>query len=211
MANCLVDCVDDIPLKYDNAGCAPVLRKYGYNYFVLFKCGTTFTDIFDATEWETKIASGAVVVSPSFGTFQPGQSNTSTIADGCGNLYPEFTTTPWTFTTPSTEADYEDEDWWFAFSDSYKGYTMGYLNCDGRFYLNNETVAAIKAWTTGDLAAIDPGVEISLTSFPQFIQGPNGVGKAGIWSVQGEFIHDKMFRSVELAGVYAVITAAVAP
>lgn len=211
MANCIIGCTDDIPLKYDNAGCAPVVRKHGFNYFVLIKCDTTFTDIMDADEWASKIASGDIVVSPSFGAFAPGQSTTATIPDGCGNTYPEFMTTPWTFTTYSTEADYEDEDWWYALSNSYKGYLLFFVNCDGRLYMNDAAITAIKAWTTGALALGEVGFDISLTSTPQFIQGANGAGKAGLWTVSGEITHDKMIRSVEIPGVYAALTATVAP
>jgi hypothetical protein len=211
MADCIVGCAEDIPVRYDNAGCAPVIRAFGYNRFVLFKCGVSFTDILDTDEWADKITSGDVIVSPSFGTFTPGTPNVSTIPGGCGETYPEYMETPWNFSTPSTDAGYDDEDWWFAVSEGYNGYTMGYINCDGRLFLNDTVAAAWRAWTTGALAATDPGFKISLTQLPIFGVGPNGVGKAGIWTVAGNFIHTKNIRSIEIPGLVAVLTAEVAP
>lgn len=203
--DCLINCTGDIPARYDIDNCAPVFRKFGYNGFVAFKCGLEFTDMLDTTEWETKITAGDIILSPSFGTFTLGETSTTTIPGGCGEEYPEFSETPWTFTTPSTSDDYTDEDFWYFFSRYANGYTMGYLNCDGRLYLDDASITIIKAAqvAVSTAAVTGPGLTISLTNKPSWKEGPNGVGKAGIWSVAGKFIHDETFRSVEIPGLTA--------
>lgn len=206
---CILDCVDEIPARYDQGLCAPVFRKHGFSGWVAFKCGLAFTDFFDTAEWETKIEAQDIIVSPSFGTFTPGATTTSTIQGGCGEVYPEFSVTAWTYTTPSTKADYTDEDFWYLFNRNANGYTLGYINCDGMLYLNDTTASLVKAWTTGDLAITNPGFSISITNRPQFIAGPNGIGKAGIWSMAGEFTDSDVHRGVEVPGLATVLKSTV--
>lgn len=210
MDNCLFDCVDEIPKRYDEGNCKPIFRKSGYNRFLSFKCGIAFDDILDPNEWETKIENGDIIVSPAFGDFVLGETTPSTIQGGCGELYVEFSTTAWTFTTPSTSEDYSDEDWWYLFNKSANGYTLGYVNCEGRLYLDDESIKSIKSVETGAVPISSPGFQMSLTNMPKFGEGPNGKGKAGIWTVSGEFIHDESFRSVEIPGFVNAINGAVA-
>lgn len=198
---CILDCVDVIPERYDLGNCKPEFRPFGYQGFLLIKCGVTFTDIMDVSEWVTKIEAGDVLLAPSFGTWTPGTATTSTIVGGCGEIYTEFAETPITFTTPSTKDDYTDEDWWHAFDQNSNGYTLGYMNCEGRLYLNDAAVTAIKAWTTGDLAFGNPGFNFNVTAKPQWVVGPNGVGRAGIWSTALSIIQSEVHRSVEIAGL----------
>lgn len=157
----------------------------------------------DPTEWGTKVTAGDIIVGPLFGSFVPGDTTAATIADGCGTLYTEYAETPWTFSTPSTADDYTDEDWWDSFNKNAMGYTFGYLNCEGRLYLNDDAVTTIKAAQAvpGEAAVTNPGLQMSLTSLPTFKKGPNGDGKAGIWEVSGKFIHASVFRSVEIPGL----------
>ncbi len=202
---CLIGCVGEVPERYDLGNCEAVLRAYGFQGFVLFKCGLTFTDILDSDEWVTKIAAGDIILAPSFGTWTPGAATTSTLTDGCGNTQTEFSETPITFTTYSTKDDYTDEDWWYAFKKNAKGYTLGYINCDGRIYLNSATIASIRAWTTGALAITNPGFNFNVVSIPQWLVGPNGVGKAGIWSVNLTIVENDVHRSAEIAGVVTAL------
>lgn len=208
---CKINCTGDLEERYDAGLCAPVFRKYGYNRFVAIKCGTSFTDIKDSTEWDTKLADGDVVVSPDFGKFTLGTPSTSTIPGGCGEEYPEFTETTWEFTTPSTASDYTDEDYWYFFSKYAIGYTMGYLNCEGRLYLNDDAIAVIRESGAGAAAVSDPGLQISLTEKPMFIEGPNGAGKAGLWRAAGKFIHSQMIRSCEIPGLIESLFPVVTP
>lgn len=202
---CLLDCVGEIPERYDLGNCDAILRAYGFKGFVLFECGISFTDIRDGDEWAIKVAAGSIILAPSFGTWTPGAATTSTLTDGCGNIQTEFSETPVTFTTYSTKDDYTDEDWWFAFKKNYKGYTLGYINCEGRIYLNAATLALDRATPSGVLAVSDPGFNFSVVSIPQWLVGPNGVGKAGIWSVNLTIVENDVHRSMEIAGLAAAL------
>ena len=64
-------------------------------------------------------------------------------------------------------------------------------------------------WTSGDLASGNPGFNFSLTQTPVWGVGPNGVGKAGIWSTAMSLITSKVLRSVEIPGLVEVLKAAV--
>jgi hypothetical protein len=204
---CQVDCADEIPQRYDSGECAPIFRKFGSSLFVAFKCGLSFINLKDTAEWATKIAAGDIIVSPSFGNFAVGEGTTATVQGGCGETYPEYTETPFTFTTPSTSEDYSDEDWWYSFKKSAAGYTIAYLNCEGVIYPNDNTVAAYKAATTGAVPVSNPGFGMSLDSTPQFILGPNGIGKAGIWSVKGKISGSEVHRGIEIPGLYTILKA----
>jgi len=201
---CLINCTDALPKRYDEGLCEPIFRKFGYDQFVAFKCGIEFTDIMDVAEWTTKIQAGDIIASPGFGMFELGETTDSTIENGCGKTFAEFSETPWSFSTPSTKEDYSDEDWWYMFQKAARGYTLGYLNCDGRIYLNKEAITAIKAGG-GAVSLKNPGLEMDLTSTPKFTEGPNGKGKAGLWKVEGKFIHKGVFRSAEIPGLKAAL------
>ena len=222
MPNCDSACIGDIPQKYDDAGCDVKLRKYGYTRFGAIKCTSEFADILNTTpstsDWAQLIASGDVVMGPKFGTFTIGDTTTSTIQDGCGTLLPEFADTGWTFTTPSTAEDYSDEDWYYFFDKYAKNYTLFYMDgCDGgdRIYLNDTVISAIRlsqgfGSTVGSGAAVPatfPGFGLSITQTPKWSQGPNGLGKAGIWSMAGTFSTVGVVRSATIPGLRQLLEA----
>ncbi len=202
---CKMNCVDALSKRYDEGLCEPVFRPFGHDQFIAFKCGIEFKDILDVTEWQDKIKNNEIIVSPGFGDFELGETSTTIFTDGCGVDYPEYSETPWTFMTPSTSDDYSDEDFWYTFKKAAAGYTIGYLNCEGMLYLNDEAVIAIKAADGGAINIFDPGLQMSLSNIPKWSEGQNGKGKAGIWKVEGKFIHKEVFRGVEIPGLSKVL------
>ena len=44
-----------------------------------------------------------------------------------------------------------------------------------------------------------------MVSIPQWLVGPNGVGKAGIWSVNLTIVENDVHRSAEIAGVVTAL------
>lgn len=216
------NCVGSIPKRYDNVECKPALRPYGYSQFGAIKCDAVFTDILDTTpttsEWAQFIADGTVVLGPKSGTFTIGDTTTATIQDGCGNLFPEFSDTTWTFTTPSVEENYADEDWFYFFNEYASNYTLFYLEGCGasdRVYLNNNVISAIRASQgygtvigTGDpVPATLPGFNLSITQKPKWSIGPNGVGKSGIWTMGGTFSSLGVDRSADIPGLRVLTEA----
>lgn len=215
-------CIGEIPAKYDNSGCDVNLRKYGFTVFGAIKCTAEFTDILDTTavtsDWATLIASGDVVIGPKFGTFTLGDTTTATLTDGCGNPIPEYADTAWTFSTPSTAADYSDEDWYYFFNKYANNYTLFYLDgCEGgnRIYLNDDVITAIRAsqghgavvGTGAAVPASFPGFNMSITQTPKWSVGQNGPGKAGIWTMAGTFSTAGVVRSAEIPGLRTLLGA----
>lgn len=207
MSICTLDCLDEnnlIPASYDEGKCAPVLRDFGYKTFILIKCGFAFTNILDAAEWDAAIAAGDIIAGPKFGNLAFGDETVDTWTDGCGTQYPTNRTTPITFTTPSTCLDYSDEDWWYFFDKSFTGYTFIAVDCNGRLKMDDTTVTAIKDAQAGGVttvAASNIGFTLSVPTPPKFGEGPNGVGKFGIWTVGLEITSNCILRSVEIPGV----------
>lgn len=60
MAICPTTCAPALPATY-SGGCGVVTRPGGIKKFAFIKCDYTFTDITDAAEWTSAIASGDVV------------------------------------------------------------------------------------------------------------------------------------------------------
>jgi hypothetical protein len=204
-------CTDTLGKRYDAAFCKTVLRPFGSDKMIGFHCSVNFIDILDVSqggEWETYLTDGKILLSPFNGNFSIGDSNTTTLEDGCGNKIPDITETPWTFTTPATAEDYSDEDWWHAFHQDFKYWNWGWLTCSGRLALNDMTVTEIKEQlleeTPGAVATPTPGFPFSLDIIPRF-EGINGPGKAGQWRAQGSFRHSHVIRTVEIPGLSTLL------
>ena len=214
-------CIDSIPQKYDAGGCEFKPRKFGSSTFGAIKCTVDFADILDTSTpstWESAIAAGDIVLGPKFGNFTIGDTTTSVITDGCGNPIPEFADTAWTFSTPSTAADYSDEDWDYFFNKYANNYTLFYLDgCEGgnRIYLNDDVITAIRAsqghgavvGTGAAVPASFPGFNMSITQTPKWSVGPNGPRKAGIWTMAGTFSTAGVVRSAEIPGLRTLLGA----
>lgn len=208
------DCGNEtLKTRYDKAFCKIKTRPYGYDKIIAFECGLSFEDILDTAsegEWEDAIAAGKVLLSPFFGKLTIGEGTTETFEDGCGRKIPDSTTLPWEFTTISATDDYSDEDWWYAFHEAFSKYTWGFFNCDGRLYIDDDTVKAVKAGLlVNPLAAVPVdslGFNWSLNTVPQFIE-LNGAGKAGQWKASGEFIANHVLRSVKIPGLAELLAA----
>jgi hypothetical protein len=203
-------CIGSIPEKYDAAGCEFLPRKYGYSVFGAIKCTVDFTDILTALD------AGDIILGPKFGKLEFGDTTTSTLTDGCGNSFAEFGDTQWTFTTPSTADDYSDEDFWYFFNKYASNYTLFYLDgCEGenRIHLNSDVISAIResqgygtvVGTGADVPAVRPGFAMSITSIPKWTVGPNGPGKAGIWTVSGTISNLGVIRSAEIPGLRTLL------
>lgn len=205
---------DLLQTRYDQATCKAQFRPYGSDKIIGFHCDVNFTDILDTAnevggEWFDYLAAGKILLSPFYGKFTLNEASTESIEDGCGVKMPDISTFPWEFTTPSTATDYSDEDWWRAFHLEFQNYSWGWFNCQGRLYLNDDAVTAIKTAlaTTPTVPAVplvDPGFAFSLNTIPQFVQ-INGAGKSGQWKVTGEFLAATVNRSVEIPGLKTLL------
>lgn len=212
-------CIGSIPEKYDAGNCDFQPRKYGFSVFGAIKCTVDFADILDTTNtstWATALADGDIILGPKFGTFTIGDTTTATLTDGCGNTFPEYGDTQWTFSTPSTALDFSDEDFWYFFNKYSSNYTLFYLDgCEGenRIYLNADVIQAIResqgygtvVGTGAAVPASRPGFSMSITSIPKWSQGPGGLGKAGIWTVSGTISNLGVIRSAEIPAVRALL------
>lgn len=212
-------CIGSIPQKYDAGGCEFKPRKFGSSTFGAIKCTVDFADILDTSTpstWESAIAAGDIVLGPKFGNFTIGDTTTSVITDGCGNSIPEYGDTAWTFSTPSTAEDYSDEDFWYFFNKYASNYTLFYLDgCEGenRIYLNSDVIQAIResqgygtvVGSGAAVPAVRPGFSMSITSIPKWSVGPNGIGKAGIWTVSGTISNLGVIRSAEIPGLRTLL------
>lgn len=206
MENCINDCIGVIPARYDDGNCDPVKRAYGYKKWAALKCGIEFADILDPLEWETKISAGDVILSPHFGTLEFGDTTTDILQDGCGMEYDEFSEKTWTYSTFSVKKDYSDEEYWYEFKKNARGYTFIYFNCEDRVYLPDENIKLVRAAASGAAVPMsNVGFKMSITKKPEFVEGPNGKGKSGIWKVEGKFVVDQVERSIEIPGIGALI------
>lgn len=212
MINLCETCATKLTNRYDKANCPTKLRKYGVDRLIGFRCTLTFEDMLDTTattgEWAVAIADGDIVLSPKDGKLEIGESNSENFETGCGKLIPFGTSSSWTYTTPSTEDDYSDEDWWKAFHEDFYGWRWGWINCDGRLVLDDASITAIKAALAAnpvDEAAVDyPGFDFSLQTIPMF-EAVNGFGKPGQWKATGSFQYDNVIRSVEIPGLIELL------
>jgi hypothetical protein len=165
------------------------------------------------------LASGDVVLGPKFGTFTIGDTTTSTNHrrmrnNHCLNLQTQDGHSQ----LHQHAEDYSDEDWYYFFDKYAKNYTLFYMDgCDGgdRIYLNDTVISAIRlsqgfGSTVGSGAAVPatfPGFGLSITQTPKWSQGPNGLGKAGIWSMAGTFSTVGVVRSATIPGLRQLLEA----
>jgi hypothetical protein len=190
-----------IPVVYTE-NCQVVQRPFGANRFGLIKCGYEFTDITDPAEWEAAITALDVIMSP-IGNFAL-QEIASEIAftDGCGTEYRDIATAPFIFETNRTAEDYSDEAWYTALDQFGSTYNLFWVNCDAcRIYLPKDQIDLIGV----DPNITSPGFRYSLTSIPQFVAGPQGAGRAGLWRVNGNFRTKTVLNSIELPGVCEIL------
>ncbi len=204
---------ESLDTRYDKAYCEIKTRPHGYDKIIAFSCDLSFDDILDTAEsgeWATAITAKKVLLSPFFGKLTIGEGSTETFEDGCGRKIPDSTTLPWEFTTISATDDYTDEDWWYAFHKAFSKYTWGFFNCDGRLYIDDQTVKAVKTGLAADPIAAVPldaiGFYWSLNTVPQFIE-LNGPGKAGQWKASGEFVANHVLRSIKIPGLSELLSA----
>lgn len=201
-------CSGLIPARYDKDNCKIVQRPFGSDRMIGFHCSVEFTDIKDTAEdgeWETLITAGKIVLSPFFGSFRTGTPTSESFEDGLGRTYPDVTTVPWTFTTPSVAADYDDQEWFYAFHQQMQYYTWAYFDANGRIALNDTVVTAILASGASAVPVeSNPGFRFSLNTIPDFRE-LNGAGKAGQWYAEGSFLTDSVIRVVAIPGLTTLL------
>jgi len=187
-----------IPANYSDT-CELFTRTFGVSQFLLLKCNLEFTDVTDIDEWAAHIAAGDIVTSP-IGNFEIGEAASEIVqTTGCGQELRDTATIPFTYETVRVEEDYADEVWYAELDMKQSGYNLAYVNCDAcRLYLPYSQVQTINTPTVNVTGL---GFKFSLNTIPQFVAGPGGNGKTGIWRVQGSFLSKTVLNSVEITGL----------
>lgn len=182
--------------------CEVVQRPWGVSRFILIKCGFEFTDITSPAEWEAAITDGDVIISP-IGNFALQEASADiSFTDGCGNENRDIATVPFIFETNRTAEDYSDETWYTQLDKFRASYNLAYVNCDAcRLYMPEDQITAIGV----DPNIVSPGFRFFLTTIPQFVAGPQGAGRAGLWRVNGSFRTKTVLNSIELPGVCEIL------
>ena len=212
------DCTNVTAKRYDAGVCNVVTKLHGSLRALFVKCGTTFTDILDTTEWGNKLsaASGTatVIVSPSYGKFAHDEGTANVLTNlGASLDVPDITDYTFTYETPATAANYDAvEDWYKSLYENHASYRLNWFDYDlNRIYTDNDTVETFRpngTTATAPIAYTDAiGFVFSMTKPPLFAEGPNGFGRAGAWKLEGGFSTSHTLRSIEIPGIKAIVEA----
>jgi hypothetical protein len=203
---CNLECGETLvkPLA-DYSECIPKFRRYGYSHFVLLACDTAFDDITDPLEWEAKVLSDDVHISPR-GILNIGQpEGSSFVYDGCGNQAIGSLTYPITFETYMTKDDLSDFLWMENLMDNYQNFRIILRDCNDIFHLEDNFTLALRDGGSSPFAGLtneNPGFVFSITSPPLWEQGEQDNGK---WTITFQVIKQGIFRGVFLPGVSPVL------
>lgn len=212
MQNLCETCVTKLENRYDKTTCPTVLRKYGIPSMIAFRCGLEFDDMLDTVastgEWATHITAKNIILFPRDGKLEIGGQTSESFETGCGKQIPFGTNAPWTFTTPSSDPDGLDEDWWYALHNDFYGWKYGWIDCNGKLYVDDTSISLLKAAIeeSDPAVVVQPGFDFMLSEIPMFEQ-VNGPGKPGQWRATGTFQFDRVLRGVEIPGLLELLNA----
>lgn len=213
------DCSGAVPKRYDAGECVAITKLHGSKKALFVRCDDTWTDIFTtgaAGEWEAKLidATPTIAVSPSYGRFVVSEGSSEVLINlGASLDVLDVTEHTFEFTTVTTAADYDVvEDWYQSFYKNHAAYRLNWFDFDeNRIYTDHDTVELFRpggVTATPPLALTTPmGFSFSLSQTPQFIEGPNGFGKSGVWKMAGKFSTSNVLRSIEIPGLKTVLDA----
>lgn len=176
-------------------------REFGFDHFFIIKCDTTWTDIKDATEWETKIAADEVRFSPPGILTFPSPTVSSTAATGSGKLIVQPIDYTLNYITYATDPNLADYTYWSDFFANQDSYEIGFVSKNQEFFLSDSYVAAVLASGAGaaTVANENGGFEFSFSSPPIF----EGDGKLFRWNTSIQITKTGTFRAAYLPGVFA--------
>lgn len=199
---CTTNCgsINTVPASY--GGCRVNQRKFGFTYFILFKCDVTWDDILDTTEWTTKLAANEVNVSPPGIIEFPTPTLNNSVVTGCGLKLPLPTLFQANYSTVDTDDDLADFSYWRNILNNYQDYRLGFLDCEDNFYLDSDWVDEISDGAPATIASESPGLEFSVTQAPHF--GDNGDGLFQ-WNTQFEIEKEGILEAAKLPGVAALL------
>lgn len=216
------DCTGKIPKRYDDGVCKPITKKSGSVRALFMHCSVGFavgtgTEITDTTAEAANVwydglvaVDPTILVTPSYGKVVVSEG-ASEVLINLGASMDVLDQTEHTFEImcPSTAVDYDAvEDWFQKLYENHASYKLNWFDYEGdRLYTDHDTVVLERASFNSQPAG-SIGFEFSLTQPPQFIEGDNGFGKSGQWKVAGKFSTSNVLRSVEIAGLKALIAAA---
>lgn len=198
---CSTSCgsIQSVPAPF--GGCGIETRKWGFTKFILFKCDYEFTDILDASEWETAIAAGNINVSPPGIIDFPTPTLNSVEVTGCGLKVPLPTLFQATYTSRDTDPDnLLDFAYYENLEANVQDYRIGFLDCEDNFYLESNWVDAASDGAPATVSDESPGFEFSLIQIPHFTNDGNGLFQ---WNAQFEIKKAGILKAIKLPGVPA--------
>jgi hypothetical protein len=205
---CSSDCGEvTVTLNPNYSPCEFEKRNWGYSKIVRLKCDTVFTDITDPSEWESKITSGEISVSPVSLVDIGEPTSTVLITSGCGEESPGSQEYPINVESYRTKSDLSDYAFYKELESNITNTRLVLVDCNGIFHLDDDYIAGIRGQGDSnppDLSVLNPGFAYSLTRVPQFIQ-QDGPGKTGKWVYNLKIITTGMLDGILLPGVYSVL------
>jgi hypothetical protein len=145
--------------------CTDEFREYGANLFALVKCDYQFTDITDATEWNTAITSGDVQISPPGQVLMQAPTQTVTEIEGCRREVVGDIQYTIDFNTLQVAPDLSDYTYWKTLFANAAAYRIIIIHCDGRFMMEDEFIDQANGGTPV-ITGKNPGFEFSVTAVP---------------------------------------------
>lgn len=141
MADC-IPCGTGFPTEYLqllNCKNQSNTRQSGIQQLAFIKCDQTLADIATAANWDTlKLTPGALIRTPSgLGSF--GKPNTTSVKIGCKEQVVTEKTLVLTFKTYKYDNDtFTDAHFMCNLNESFSGYNLIWLGCDGNLYYSNQ-------------------------------------------------------------------------
>ena len=168
-------------------------RQAGIQQLAFIKCSQTVTSLTSSSEWDTiRGTAGALIRTPTgLGSF--GKPNTTSAKIGCKEEVVTEKTLTLNFKTFKYDNDtLTDADFMCQLNDSFSGYYLIWLGCDGNIYYCN-------AYTSGE----NPGFPITLLT--SFDDNPEN----GLMSKNFEIVIDMIDNCYSIISPSAALVAAI--
>lgn len=208
--NCNTGCfTSELGARYDKGVCGDVLRSFGIEFALLFRCDLTDFTLMDTTattgDWDVALTANQILKTPR-GSLVFGDSSDEVAGEtGCGDPIIDFSEIPFTFETFQTAADRSDEAWFYNLDQQFDNYSLGWIDCEGFLYIGDIATSAV---LDDSATEVDAGIgyRMSKTRRPQWVAG-NGAGKAGKWVMEGLIRTRAVARGIEVPDLAALLNA----
>lgn len=162
-----------------------LIRKYGFNHFILIECDYQFTDILDAAEWTTAVAADSIHISPPGALIMQPPTQTSFVIEGCGRETTGEATFLIDFTTYQdgafTSAVPDSMVYWRDLFDNAAGYNIMFLDCNNKLFVDDGWADAVGGGAPATIANNNPGFVFSISQVPYWSEGQESLG---LWTTQ---------------------------